>query len=104
MQGRRAGAASPRSAAASTHALLITDGFSCRSQIAHGTDRKALHLAQVVHMALGAGPNGPTAGKPEDHVADPPSPSRRPARSAVYASVGAGGLAGAAVLLRQARR
>jgi FAD/FMN-containing dehydrogenase/Fe-S oxidoreductase len=34
------------------HALVITDGFSCRSQIKHGTDREALHLAQVVQMAL----------------------------------------------------
>jgi Fe-S oxidoreductase len=31
--------------------LLISDGFSCRSQIAHGTGRHALHLAQVVDMA-----------------------------------------------------
>jgi FAD/FMN-containing dehydrogenase/Fe-S oxidoreductase len=34
------------------HALVITDGFSCRSQIKHGTDREALHLAEVVQMAL----------------------------------------------------
>jgi Fe-S oxidoreductase len=32
--------------------LIVTDGFSCRSQIAHGTDRRALHLAQVIRMAL----------------------------------------------------
>jgi FAD/FMN-containing dehydrogenase/Fe-S oxidoreductase len=34
------------------HALVITDGFSCRSQIKHGSDREALHLAQVVQLAL----------------------------------------------------
>jgi hypothetical protein len=33
-------------------ALIITDGFSCREQIAQTTDREALHLAQVLQMAL----------------------------------------------------
>ncbi|HKS71571.1 MAG TPA: heterodisulfide reductase-related iron-sulfur binding cluster, partial [Terriglobales bacterium] len=32
--------------------LIIADGFSCREQIAQGTDRHALHLAEVIQMAL----------------------------------------------------
>ena len=32
--------------------LIITDGFSCREQIAQTTDREALHLAEVIQMAL----------------------------------------------------
>ena len=28
--------------------LIIADGFSCREQIAQATDRRALHLAQVL--------------------------------------------------------
>jgi FAD/FMN-containing dehydrogenase/Fe-S oxidoreductase len=32
--------------------LIIADGFSCREQIAQGTDRRALHLAEVLQMAL----------------------------------------------------
>jgi FAD/FMN-containing dehydrogenase/Fe-S oxidoreductase len=32
--------------------LLIADGFSCREQIAQGTGRRALHLAQVLKLAL----------------------------------------------------
>jgi Fe-S oxidoreductase len=32
--------------------IIIADGFSCREQIAQGTDREALHLAQVLQMAL----------------------------------------------------
>jgi Fe-S oxidoreductase len=32
--------------------LIIADGFSCREQIAQCTDRQALHLAEVVQMAL----------------------------------------------------
>ncbi|WP_158826249.1 FAD-binding and (Fe-S)-binding domain-containing protein [Mucilaginibacter lacusdianchii] len=32
--------------------IIITDGFSCREQIEQGTDRHALHTAQVLQMAL----------------------------------------------------
>jgi FAD/FMN-containing dehydrogenase/Fe-S oxidoreductase len=32
--------------------LIIADGFSCREQIAQGTGRNALHLAEVLQMAL----------------------------------------------------
>jgi FAD/FMN-containing dehydrogenase/Fe-S oxidoreductase len=32
--------------------LIIADGFSCREQIAQCTDRRALHLAEVIQMAL----------------------------------------------------
>jgi FAD/FMN-containing dehydrogenase/Fe-S oxidoreductase len=32
--------------------LIIADGFSCRTQIAQATDRHALHLAQVLQIAL----------------------------------------------------
>jgi FAD/FMN-containing dehydrogenase/Fe-S oxidoreductase len=36
--------------------LIIADGFSCREQIAQGSSRRALHLAEVLQMALkGAG-------------------------------------------------
>jgi FAD/FMN-containing dehydrogenase/Fe-S oxidoreductase len=37
---------------ASKDTLIIADGFSCREQIAQMTDRRALHLAQVIAMAL----------------------------------------------------
>jgi hypothetical protein len=32
--------------------VIMADGFSCRQQIADGTDRQALHLAEVMQMAL----------------------------------------------------
>jgi FAD/FMN-containing dehydrogenase/Fe-S oxidoreductase len=32
--------------------LILSDGFSCREQIYQGTGRKALHLAEVVQLAL----------------------------------------------------
>jgi FAD/FMN-containing dehydrogenase/Fe-S oxidoreductase len=37
---------------ASPDCLIIADGFSCREQIAQSTDRQALHLAEVVRMAM----------------------------------------------------
>jgi len=33
-------------------ALIVANGFSCREQIAQGTGRRALHLAQVLQMAF----------------------------------------------------
>jgi FAD/FMN-containing dehydrogenase/Fe-S oxidoreductase len=35
--------------------LIIADGFSCREQIAQGSPRHALHLAEVLQMALRQG-------------------------------------------------
>ena len=45
--------------------LVIANGFSCREQIAQGTDRHALHLAEVLEMALAEGPSGPEGSYPE---------------------------------------
>jgi Fe-S oxidoreductase len=55
----------PRVRDASPYSLILSDGFSCRSQIEHGSDRSSLHLAQVVAMALHEGPNGPATPRPE---------------------------------------
>jgi FAD/FMN-containing dehydrogenase/Fe-S oxidoreductase len=35
--------------------LIVTDGFSCRSQIEHGAQRRALHIAEVGRLALEGG-------------------------------------------------
>jgi Fe-S oxidoreductase len=45
--------------------LLIADGFSCKTQIEQLSDRRALHLAQVVKMAMEHGPAGPPGARPE---------------------------------------
>ena len=45
--------------------LVIANGFSCREQIAQGTDRHALHLAEVLQMAMREGPLGPDGSYPE---------------------------------------
>ncbi|HYO14166.1 MAG TPA: FAD-linked oxidase C-terminal domain-containing protein [Thermoanaerobaculia bacterium] len=35
--------------------LILADGFSCREQIAHGTGRRALHLAELVRKGVSDG-------------------------------------------------
>jgi Fe-S oxidoreductase len=39
-----------RSADAAT--TVVADGFSCRTQIEHGTVRRAVHLAQLIERRL----------------------------------------------------
>jgi Fe-S oxidoreductase len=41
----------PAVRAAGPDDLIVTDGFSCRSQIEHGSHRRALHLAEVLASA-----------------------------------------------------
>ena len=50
----------PAVRAAADDCLVIADGYSCREQIAQCTGRNAVHLAQVVQMAL-AGTNADAA-------------------------------------------
>ena len=51
--------------------LIIADGFSCREQIAQGSPRHALHLAEVLQMALrkGSDPAGNTQSSPYPEAA-----------------------------------
>jgi Fe-S oxidoreductase len=46
---------------APTDWLIIADGFSCREQISQETDRHALHLAEVLQMALQESSQNPGA-------------------------------------------
>ena len=43
--------------------LVVSDGFSCRQQIAHGSPRSGMHIAEVLSMALKGG-SGQTRRKP----------------------------------------
>jgi len=45
---------------------IIADGFSCREQIEQTTNRRALHLAQVLQMALYQQKSSYTKERPED--------------------------------------
>ena len=78
--------------------LIIADGFSCREQIAQGTGRHALHLAEVLQMAL----------DPSDEANDrfPESRAVRAHQAEVNASMrhsalGIGALAAGSLLLWQ---
>jgi FAD/FMN-containing dehydrogenase/Fe-S oxidoreductase len=82
--------------------LIVADGFSCREQIAQGSDRHALHLAEVLQMAL----------QPSVLDKDDPFPESRVVReqeeeiraSMKRAGIGLGALAGAGLLLWAASR
>jgi len=49
--------------------LIVTDGFSCREMIRQETDRRAVHFAQVLQMAMHEGPAGPPDPVPETRYA-----------------------------------
>jgi FAD/FMN-containing dehydrogenase/Fe-S oxidoreductase len=51
--------------------IVMADGFSCKEQIAQETDRRALHTAEVIQLALRHGPNGPPGLYPEDETTRP---------------------------------
>ncbi len=73
---------------------MIADGFSCREQIAGLTDRGALHLAQVIQMAMHEGPEGPMREMPEGRYEPLGKWRPAPSHAAVAAVVGVGLLAG----------
>jgi len=88
----------PRVREAAPDTLVVTDGFSCRSQIEQtGTGRGGLHVAQVLALARQFGPAGPPGPYPERAASERPRPG--PVRSAMRAAVAFGAaaaLAGAA--------
>ena len=42
----------PRGARGRADTLIVANGFSCREQIAQTTGRRAVHIAEVLQMAL----------------------------------------------------
>ena len=91
---------------AATDTLILADGFSCREQIAQSTDREALHLAQVLQMAMREGPAGVPGAYPEKRVLrSPAAPSVGAMLGKAAAVAGAVGLfAGVIALLRRLRK
>ncbi len=76
--------------------LVITDGFSCREQISQTTDRKGLHLAQVIKMALDEGEKGTLGDYPEEKFLYAETPASEIVKTATIAGVGALAIGGAA--------
>jgi FAD/FMN-containing dehydrogenase/Fe-S oxidoreductase len=56
----------PRVRQADAGTLVVADGFSCRTQIEQGTDRRALHLAEVLRLAMHAGEPGMDGARPPE--------------------------------------
>jgi Fe-S oxidoreductase len=51
--------------AADEETILISDGFSCKTQVEQLSGRRLLHTAQVLKMALDEGPGGTPGPRPE---------------------------------------
>ena len=91
----------PAVRATAPSALVLADGFSCRTQIEQGdTGRQALHLAEVLALGL----DGPLPATLPERLARRPRPPSSPARWT--ATAGAAALTGTASLaaLRRLRR
>ena len=72
--------------------LIIADGFSCREQVSQTTDRRPLHLAEVIKMASDYGPHGPGGDYPERVVVSKARPSDSSPWVAIAAGVAAAGI------------
>jgi hypothetical protein len=94
----------PRVREASSTTLIVADGFSCREQIAQGTGRQALHLAQVLQMALREGPEGPESDFPEQGYIDQAVGLPWKAIASAGALMAGGALAWGLKRLRERRR
>ncbi len=99
--GERALLPRVRQEAAST--FIMADGFSCKEQIAQQSNRQALHLAEVMQMALHDGPSGPDGQYPEQRTVK--SRNQRQKRALLRAGmVTAGALAAGLLALTWFRR
>jgi hypothetical protein len=72
-----------RNATADT--LVVADGFSCREQIAQGTGRRAVHVAQALRFAMDARRRKSDA--PVEDGILPPRPDVLPARDVAAAAL-----------------
>ncbi len=85
--------------------LIISDGFSCREQVADLTGRGALHLAQVLQMAFRDGPRGRFDGPVESAYQPLGKWAPKPSTAAITATVvGVGLVAGLGLAWALTRR
>ncbi|MFI0241120.1 FAD-binding and (Fe-S)-binding domain-containing protein [Streptomyces sp. NPDC016845] len=92
----------PAVRAATPGALVLADGFSCRTQIEDGgTGRRALHLAEALALALDH-PGLPSEAP--ERLAERPAPPSRTARWALTASAAALTATAVAATCRATRR
>ncbi len=82
--------------------LIVADGFSCKTQIEQLSDRRALHTAQLLEMALDNGPEGVSGSRPEQAYPDVVLNGGMPKSAKVVGAVAAA--LGAGVAISRARR
>jgi Fe-S oxidoreductase len=82
--------------------LVMADGFSCREQIQQDTPRHALHLAEVMHLALGEG-GGARQMYPETEIVNRRKTGQRRSMTRALVGVACMALAGGAFLLLRRR-
>lgn len=81
--------------------LVMADGFSCREQIQQDTPRHALHLAEVMHLALKQG-DGTRQMYPETEIVNKrKARQRRSMRRALVATASLALIGGTVLLLRK---
>ncbi len=73
--------------------VVMADGFSCKEQIEQDTNRHALHLAEVMALALREGPHGPDGVYPEKSMIEPRLQAQRRSTRRAGALTIAGGVA-----------
>ncbi|HWR53325.1 MAG TPA: heterodisulfide reductase-related iron-sulfur binding cluster, partial [Bryobacteraceae bacterium] len=88
---------------ASKDTIIMTDGFSCRSQIEDATRRRGLHIAQVLEMALHEGASGPRGAYPERGYTEPYVIDGEGHRGTIAFAAGAGLAAAGAIWALQRR-
>jgi Fe-S oxidoreductase len=84
--------------------LIIADGFSCREQIAQGSPRHALHLAEVLQMALNDEKHHTLAARPYPESGHSRQRQAEVSRSMKRAGLGLGALAASGTLLWELAR
>jgi FAD/FMN-containing dehydrogenase/Fe-S oxidoreductase len=92
----------PAVRAAARDTLVVADGFSCRTQIAEATRRRAMHLADVIEMAAQDGPRGPAGDDPEQRYL--PEYAGAPWQTGAAVAGAAVGVGAAAFAIWRARR
>jgi Fe-S oxidoreductase len=83
----------PKIRDAGANAIVVADGFSCRSQIEHGANRETVHIAELLHRAL----------KPHAASSVNGSGNHRVAKAAAATLLGAS-VVGGAFVARRLRR
>jgi FAD/FMN-containing dehydrogenase/Fe-S oxidoreductase len=87
--------------------LVVADGFSCREQIAQGTGRRALHLAELLQLALAEESGVPRPTPAESALVERRRMAEHRARhraALVAGTIGGAALAGATLAVALRRR